>query len=80
MKPLLEVAKAHLDVIERAYDIRIINKNEVAGWIAEKVEDNRELLALSTALNSWIFLNTAPEIKIPRKVILDLYQKTCGYA
>ncbi len=39
------------------YDLKIINRDEVAGLIASNVDNNRQVLTICSSLNSWILLN-----------------------
>jgi len=59
--------EAHLLTIESAYGIRISNFAEVMERIAGATGDEREILAIATAISSFVAMNPgSPEIEIPR--------------
>jgi len=61
---------AHLDIIESVYGIEILNKSRIAQWIEEITDDDKQALAIATALNTWIMMNnTGPGLEIPITVL-----------
>jgi hypothetical protein len=59
--------------IEQAYKIKIKNREEAARIIADKVDDQRQVLSICTSLNSWIALNNCQgEFDIPSKLLDSL--------
>jgi hypothetical protein len=70
MNEIIEQAKAQLMMIEHIYDLKIINRDEVAGLIASNVDNNRQVLTICSSLNSWILLNKKKgDIVIPEDVL-----------
>jgi len=58
--------EAHLLTIESAYDTRIRNFSEVVDRIAEATGDDRDILAIATAVSSYIAVNRlSGEAEIP---------------
>ncbi len=73
----MEQAKAQLMMIEQIYGLKIINRDEVAGFIAANVDNNRQVLTICSSLNSWILLNKKKgEVVIPREVLSRLFETT----
>ncbi|MHC1580112.1 MAG: hypothetical protein ACXQTC_00285 [Methanopyraceae archaeon] len=76
-------ALAHLTVMERTYNIKIKNKEEVAEAIAEKaLETGVEPIHICTAINTWLAQRISQgeveeneEIEIPRKMIENIRVK-----
>lgn len=52
MNEIIEQAKAQLMMIEQIYDLKIINRDEVADLIALNVDNNRQVLTICSSLNS----------------------------
>ncbi len=70
-------AKAQLMMIEQIYDLKIINRDEVARLIASNVDNNRQVLTICSSLNSWIFLNKKKgDVVIPQEVLSRLFETT----
>ncbi len=77
MDEIIEQAKAQLMMIELIYGLKIINRDEVAGFIAANVDNNRQVLTICSSLNSWILLNKKKgEVVIPQEVLLRLFETT----
>ncbi len=66
-REVMDRIEAHLLTIESAYGIRISNFAEVMDRIAGATGDEREILAIATAISSFVAMNPgSPEIEIPR--------------
>ena len=77
MDEIGEQAKAQLMMIEQIYDLKIINRDEVAGLIASKVDNNKQVLTICSSLNSWILLNKKKgDVVIPQEVLSRLFETT----
>ena len=77
MDEIDEQAKAQLMMIEKIYDLKIINRDEVAGLIASNVDNNRQVLTICSSLNSWILLNKKKgDVVIPQEVLSRLFETT----
>jgi len=77
MDKIAEQAKAQLMMIEKIYDLNIINSDEVVGLIASNVDNNRQILTICSSLNSWILLNKKKgDIVIPKEVLSRLFETT----
>ena len=77
MDEIGEQAKAQLMMIEKIYDLKIINLDEVAGLIASNVDNNRQVLTICSSLNSWILLNKKKgDVVIPEDVLSRLFETT----
>lgn len=52
-------ARAHalLTVIESAYALEIVNREEVIETIVEKTQEEQQILSICTVLNTWVALN-----------------------
>jgi len=75
MDEIVEQAKAQLMMIEQIYDLKIINREEIAGLIASNVDNNRQVLTICSSLNSWIFLNNKKgDVLIPQDVLSRLFE------
>ncbi|HOT06345.1 MAG TPA: hypothetical protein PLI05_01795 [Methanotrichaceae archaeon] len=53
MSEIRDCAEMQLRVIEQSYSIKILNKEEIAQLISEKVADKRQVLRVCTSLNYW---------------------------
>jgi O-acetyl-ADP-ribose deacetylase (regulator of RNase III) len=63
---VLDRIEAHLITIESAYGIRISNFTDVMERIAGATGDDLEILAITTAISSFVAMNLrSPEMKIP---------------
>lgn len=75
-----ENAIMQLEVIEAMYGIAILNKEEVAHWIADMARDRKEALAITTILNTRIATGMgggmSGELLVPRglleQILVDL--------
>ena len=77
MDEIGEQAKAQLMMIEKIYDLKIINLDEAAGLIASNVDNNRQVLTICSSLNSWILLNKKKgDVVIPEDVLSRLFETT----
>lgn len=77
MHEIVEQAKAQIMMIEQIYDLKIINRDEVAGLIATNVDNERQVLTICSSLNSWILLNKKKgDVAIPREVLSRLFETT----
>ena len=57
-------------VIEKTYDVKIANREEVARRISKAVENPRQVLLICTSLNSWVAMNgLRGEITIPPSLL-----------
>ncbi|MCX6670142.1 MAG: hypothetical protein NTV25_10135 [Methanothrix sp.] len=73
MRDQEERARSQLMAIEQAYGIKIKNREEVARIIADKVDDQRQVLSICTSLNSWVAVNGYQgEVAIPSKLLNSL--------
>ncbi|HWQ20810.1 MAG TPA: hypothetical protein VN455_13595 [Methanotrichaceae archaeon] len=73
MDEIEERAHAQLGIIEQAYSIKIKNKDEVARFIAENVDNKRRVLTICTSLNAWIASNQATsDLTIPLEIITGI--------
>ena len=73
-------AQALLNVIETSYAIRIVNVEEVAVVITEKTCNEQKILAICTALNTWIALNAglSGEVEIPLDFVDSILENVMG--
>ncbi len=69
-------AKAQLMMIEQIYNLKIINRDEVAGLIASNVDNNRQVLTICSSLNSWILLNKKKGDAVISQEVLSLLFET----
>jgi hypothetical protein len=77
MYEIAEQAKAQLMMVEHIYDLKIINRDEVAGLIAANVDNNRQVLTICSSLNSWILLNKKKgNVVIPEEVLSRIFEAT----
>ena len=71
--------EAHLITIESAYGIRIINFTEVMDRIAGVMPDDREILAIATAISSFVAMNLrSPEMEIPGRFLDQAVRRFAG--
>jgi len=62
-----------LDLIEKVYELKIKNKEELAEEILRKSNEGHDILFLCTIVNSWIAQNYKPrEIKVPLNIIKNV--------
>lgn len=79
MDEIEERARAQLMAIENIYAIKIKNREEVAGLIAKRVRDTRQVLMICTHLNAWIAMNEAAgEVLIPYGILAPLIEAAEG--
>ncbi len=73
-------AQALLNVIETSYAIRIVNVEEVVVAITEKTRDEQKILAICTALNTWVALNAglSGEVEIPLDFVNGILENVMG--
>ena len=66
----LDRVEAHLVTIERAYGIRIANFCDVVNRVTRATSDDREILAIATAISNYVALNLrSPEMEIPEAML-----------
>jgi hypothetical protein len=76
MDDVEETVRAELMVIEGVYELRILNRDEVAGLIASAVENNAQALKVCTAINTWVLINKKGEgVTIPDDVLMGFIRK-----
>jgi O-acetyl-ADP-ribose deacetylase (regulator of RNase III) len=65
-REIMDRIEAHLLTIESAYGIRISNFAGILDRVARATDDEREILAITTAISSYVAVNRGPpEIEIP---------------
>ncbi len=76
MDDVEETVRAELMVIEGVYELRILNRDEVAGLIASAVENNAQALKVCTAINTWVLINKKGEgVTVPHDVLMGFIRK-----
>ncbi len=76
---LQERIGAHLDTIERVHEVVILNREEVVRRIADGVRDERQLLPVMTALNTWVAVEgSSGAIDVPPEVLEKILYRLCG--
>lgn len=71
--------EAHLLTIESAYGIRISNFAEVQEKIAAATPDDREILAIVTAISSYVAVHLrSPEVEIPDTFLDEAIRRFAG--
>ena len=72
--------KELLSVIEAMYEVRIVNIESVIEFIIGETLDADRILAICTALNSWVALNSAPysEVELPLEVVEEFVRRIEG--
>jgi hypothetical protein len=75
MKSIIEDrVTAHLGTIESVYGLNIRNKSEVARWIADRTEEEKIALTMTTALNTWVMMNAGGgSVDIPTNVLEQIH-------
>lgn len=69
-------AEAQLMTIEVVYGISIVNRREVADWIAGAISEREEILLATTYLNTWVALNKpSGDIEIPYETVERVIRK-----
>ena len=77
MGELEELARTQLIMIEQIYALKITNRNEIARIIASKVDNDRQVLAICSSLNSWVMLNRKRgNVTVPGEVLSRLFEAT----
>lgn len=75
-------ARAHalLTVIESAYALEIVNREEVIEIIVEKTQDEQQILSICTVLNTWVALNAdvSGRIVMPLSVVEQVAAAVLG--
>jgi hypothetical protein len=62
----MDRVEAHLLTVESAYGIRISNFTEIMDRVARATADEGEILAIATAISSYVAVNLGPpEMEIP---------------
>ena len=75
MNEIEDQARAQLMMIEQVYALKITNRDEVARLIAERVDNDRQVLTICTSLNSWVLLNKKKgNVVIPHEVLIRLFE------
>ncbi len=64
-------------MIESAYELRIVNAEAIIETVIRATCDADRILAICTALNSWVALNAVPtgEIEIPLDMVEELISR-----
>jgi O-acetyl-ADP-ribose deacetylase (regulator of RNase III) len=76
---ILDRIEAHLLTIESAYGIRISNFAGVMDRIARATQDEREILAVATAVSSFVAVNLrSPEMEIPGRFLDQAISRLVG--
>lgn len=75
MKSIIEDrVTAHLGTIESVYAVNIRNKSEVASWIADRTNEEKIALTMTTALNTWVMMNAGGgSVDIPTNVLEQIH-------
>jgi len=69
-KEIEDRALGQMMMIEKTYDVKIANREEVARRISKAVENPRQVLLICTSLNSWVAMNgLRGEITIPPSLL-----------
>jgi len=69
---------AHLEMIERAYEVTVTNKDEICGWIMSATHNSREVLTVALSLNNWVAVNERKQLTIPRSIVDQIIAGTVG--
>jgi hypothetical protein len=68
--------ETQLMTIEAAYGIRILNRGEVAEWIAGAIPDRKDILLATTYLNTWVALRSpSVDVEIPYETVERIIRK-----
>jgi|GEM_PF-420649 len=75
-------ARAHalLTVIESAYAIEVVNRDEVIETIVQKTRDEQQILSICTVLNTWVALNAdvSGRVMMPLAVVEQVAAAVLG--
>ena len=75
-------ARAHalLTVIESAYAIDVVNREEVINAIVQKTRDEQQILRICTVLNTWVALNAdvSGRVMMPRAMVEQVAATVLG--
>jgi hypothetical protein len=75
-------ARAHalLTVIESAYAIEVVNREEVIDAIVQKTRDEQQILSICTVLNTWVALNAdvSGRVMMPLAVVEQVAATVLG--
>jgi len=75
-------ARAHalLTVIESAYAIEVVNREEVIEAIVQKTRDEQQILRICTVLNTWVALNAtvSGRVMMPLAVVEQVAAAVLG--
>ena len=75
-------ARAHalLTVIESAYAIEVVNREEVIDTIVQKTRDEQQILSICTVLNTWVALNAdvSGRVMMPLAVVEQVAAAVLG--
>ncbi|HZD42653.1 MAG TPA: hypothetical protein VE134_01210 [Methanomicrobiales archaeon] len=69
---------AHLETIERAYQITILNKDDIARWIGMEIVDENQLLPITTAMNTWIAVQDVHGMIAISRQIVDMFLRNAA--
>jgi hypothetical protein len=76
---LMEEIMQHLFMIEHAYGVRILDKDDICGFILRATSSRREILTIALALNNWMAVNSLPgNVRIGTKTMQDIIAATVG--
>jgi hypothetical protein len=75
-------ARAHalLTVIESAYAIEVVNREEVINAVVQKTRDEQQILSICTVLNTWVALNAdvSGRVMMPLAVVEQVAATVLG--
>ena len=69
---------AHLETIERAYQITILNKDDIARWIGMEIVDEGQILPITTAMNTWIAVQDVHGMVAISRQIVDMFLRNAA--
>lgn len=73
------VIMSHLQMIEHAYNLTIVNKDEICGWITSATHNSREVLTVTLALNNWVAVhNSGRTLTLSRHIVEQIIAATVG--
>jgi len=76
MSEIEDRAMSHLMMIEKMYGTKILNRDELARFIAQNVSDQKKVLKVGYYLTSWLAMNKAgKEVTIPTHALQPILQK-----
>ncbi len=66
----------HLRMLEFQYDIRILNKKEIADAILSRTRDRISILSIALSLNHWVAVEgKSGNIEIPESVLNSIIEQ-----